>query len=1003
MTSNNQPPDPASDETPKINAGSSTSEGQSTTASAAASDQAAPASEPVDKPPFWTPSNPKPDTNPARAANGESSKPAHRPDTATKPPSKSERPFTAAKRPAELSKSAKGQRPSLVQRLQQFVQTILMPPQEKPSREDEASTITRRPVPPFISPDAVTDLSGTQAPRRPYIPSSAAVTDLSGTPPMRPDSPAAHGIAEAEKPAAIPARPFHLDTTETLAVFTEAAETSRYGGSVPDYATIEAPGNGDTAAPDATPPEADNAELPAVPPFILLPRRPQTEPVVDKRLREVSASAVETGRTVFTKARGIARRLVDWFNEPAPRAPMPALKAGRIRFLQLVWWIKLVDTTDATQPAPNLLFRALSSSIFIPMVLVNLVVATGLWAISLGRMHPENLTNYGLVSITPITFYISLGLVVAGFAYLLVFHPTQTKLLLLYTFLVAVILYATTAIIYASPRFVWTFKHIGVADYISVYDTVNVDIDVYHSWPGFFALTSLIADATGSMDNLKYIVGWSHFAFNVAYIGGLLLIYRTLSRDPRIIWGGIWFFLITNWVGQDYFAPQAFGFMLALMVYAFILTGMRARHNGALANFWQRFIPRRLRWVFRWLLHPRRLYPSMEEFSSRYWVIFGILVLVLASIVGSHQLTPFMILLALATMLVTRLSNAYLVVVVLLAMTLFWYNVPAAEYMRTSDELATIGDVSSNVSSSVRDTSKVSPELRISMFSSRGLTALAMGLAGLGFLRRFRNGYRDYVLIGLMLSPFPMFFIQSYGGEMLFRTVLFAAPWFCFLLAGLFFPNARWGRSILTMLALIVVSVGILGMYMFAQYGREKNYYFTTAEIEAATYLWEHAPPGSYILSGTFNFPDKYGYRYEDFDLTSLDGQDWFTARDPVRFDTLEIRDLMLYNNPNNSFYVHSKGQIRHSDLMNIYPVGTLEAFNEKVSQSPDFELYYQNEDVTIYKIKVRQDEDVNVERALADVAEERFTQRLQMLEQRFRRERLHAEYMESLQPDDEE
>src|SRR5690606_18972448 len=52
---------------------------------------------------------------------------------------------------------------------------------------------------------------------------------------------------------------------------------------------------------------------------------------------------------------------------------------------------------------------------------------------------------------------------------------------------------------------------------------------------------------------------------------------RTFTQDQRLIWLGVWFFFLANWVGQDYFSPQALNFFMHLVIVAVCLTWFRQK------------------------------------------------------------------------------------------------------------------------------------------------------------------------------------------------------------------------------------------------------------------------------------------------------------------------------------------------------------------------------------------------------------------------------------------
>ena len=73
------------------------------------------------------------------------------------------------------------------------------------------------------------------------------------------------------------------------------------------------------------------------------------------------------------------------------------------------------------------------------------------------------------------------------------------------------------------------------------------------------------------------MAGWSPLVFNLLYLPPLLVIFRWATDDARVWWLGLWVFFSANWVGQDYFSPQAVAFALWLAMLAALLTRFTPR------------------------------------------------------------------------------------------------------------------------------------------------------------------------------------------------------------------------------------------------------------------------------------------------------------------------------------------------------------------------------------------------------------------------------------------
>jgi hypothetical protein len=203
------------------------------------------------------------------------------------------------------------------------------------------------------------------------------------------------------------------------------------------------------------------------------------------------------------------------------------------------------------------------------------LLACGLWAFSLSGIDTRTIADIGLIASLPLLFFAALMVLSISFGFLLLVNPSKSWLWLLHIGLLILILHGTLPILYDVPRFPWTYKHIGVTSYIQLQHGVNPGLDAYHNWPGFFALGALWTEALGFKGSLEF-AKWAQLAFNFLYLGPLLMLYGALGRSRQAVWVAAWFFFMTSWVSQDYFAPQAFNFFLFLVVIAISLNWLAA-------------------------------------------------------------------------------------------------------------------------------------------------------------------------------------------------------------------------------------------------------------------------------------------------------------------------------------------------------------------------------------------------------------------------------------------
>src|SRR4051794_18590193 len=139
-----------------------------------------------------------------------------------------------------------------------------------------------------------------------------------------------------------------------------------------------------------------------------------------------------------------------------------------------------------------------------------------LWIFSFRGVDPRAMDELGLLSLfSPLTV---VALVLLSVSMLLALHWNVREWLLglnLVTYLALV--HGTPAVLYGTVRYSWSYKHVGIVDYILRTGTVDPTIAVggiYHNWPGFFAGSALLTLAAGRPDALSLAL-WSPLVFNL--------------------------------------------------------------------------------------------------------------------------------------------------------------------------------------------------------------------------------------------------------------------------------------------------------------------------------------------------------------------------------------------------------------------------------------------------------------------------------------------------------
>lgn len=603
-----------------------------------------------------------------------------------------------------------------------------------------------------------------------------------------------------------------------------------------------------------------------------------------------------------------------------------------------------------------------------PYLLCAIVVSSALtlWLTSLSGLDPKQITDYGLVSILPAQFYVALAILTLSFASFLRQERRLAAVLLLHIVALIVILHATIPLIYEVPRYGWTYKHMGVVNYIQHYGSVEPKIDAYHNWPGFFTLSALFTDLAGFASPLDFVT-WAQLFFNLLYIGPLLIVLRVCTQDQRLVWLALWFFYLTSWVGQDYFAPQALTFFFYIVIMGACLTWFKAtspsprpfvRHGFAAtptrATLFRRGRPRELD-------NTRRLQDGFITHPGQRFMLAMVVLFLFSVVVSSHQLTPFMSIAAASALIVFRRCNFYSLPFLMMIITVCWGATMAQTYLANHTHWYTsIGSFGSNIDTNLTDADEGTPGHIFVTSVTRLLTLTVWGLAGVGIIRRVYLGRWDITVALLAGAPFPMLLAQSYGGEMLLRIYFFSLPFVIFFAAAAVYPSEAVSNSRWRTLAIGVISGIFLFGFLFAHYGNERGNYFSRQEVNAMQYVYNRLPRGSLIMSVTTDsyparlsgaYPEYIHRSFEDHDVEltlKTDG----TRVGVMTFDLDEVTAYMTDDAYTASYLVLTAGQRRYSEQAPTLPVGTYEQLQKDVTTSERFELVFENPDAQIFRLK---------------------------------------------------
>ncbi len=323
----------------------------------------------------------------------------------------------------------------------------------------------------------------------------------------------------------------------------------------------------------------------------------------------------------------------------------------------------------------------------------------------------------------------------------------------------------TVTLVTEVPIYNWVYKHLGVVDYISRFQDLPTGTDIYGLWPSFFTAFAWFGDVA----SIEPMVIAHVFApiIHLLIAVEIAAIAKLLGLNSRIALTAALIAELVNWVGQDYFSPQAVAYVIALGIVALLVASTTHRVAGYLS------IP-----LFAALVPLHQLTP--------YWLCSMVVVLAIAGRIKPRWLPiPF-----------TGLLVAYLIP-----------RIPIVAPYGIFSGFNPLANAQSNIGF------EGSFGKFFTSIACRSLSAavvlLAMGCAVLWWRQR----KPCLTAAVLAFSSFALLAGQSYGGEAIFRVYLYAIPGCAILIAPLAVQaiEFRSTRSLLTRFTLagVVIALGL--------------------------------------------------------------------------------------------------------------------------------------------------------------------------------------------------
>jgi hypothetical protein len=579
-----------------------------------------------------------------------------------------------------------------------------------------------------------------------------------------------------------------------------------------------------------------------------------------------------------------------------------------------------------------------------------LPVALVLWLLSLRHVDLGGMGALGLLQVLPPLYWVAFVVLTLGFVLTLRTPRLGQGWLAGYVLALVALIHATPTLLYPTLRYAWAWKHVAIVDAMLRHGGLAPnagDFEIYNQWPGFFLLNVAVLKVLGLSSPVAYAEWTPPFA-NALMLVPLLLIYRSVTTDRRIVWTGVWLYYSVSWIGQDYFSPQAFAFLLYAALLALVL-----RRLPALARAPGEPAPG--------LPPPSDRAPNSARWDGGWgWALVPVLLLD-AAIVCSHQLTPLMVISGLALLMIPRRNRRVVLppLVGAVVLTAAWGATVARPYLSANlgSFVSSLASLDGNVASGFRNLGSAAPEQVFVGFADRGLSGTVMLLAVACLV--LRRWTRHTPFVWLFFSPLPLLAANAYGGEMLFRAYMFSLPYAGFLISALVWPQRRsldaapvrraTARAVLLPVLMLALLAGLLVSYD----GKEAMNYFTTDEAAAASWMTGNAPPGAVIVAVTGAVPGL-DERYDEHPEVVLVG----TEPQTQQLLLVDPRTALLYSvgfvpvgTP--AYLILSRAQMWELKLTGELPADTIARLEDVLPHTPGFTLVYRNADASVYRFVV--------------------------------------------------
>ncbi len=544
--------------------------------------------------------------------------------------------------------------------------------------------------------------------------------------------------------------------------------------------------------------------------------------------------------------------------------------------------------------------RGLGDVVKIGNVGLGLAVVAAVCGLVGGRIvDSDQVDGYGLISALPSVYWAGVALAVAATFLLLRvaasnersrYAPAVPALWLL-------LLHTAPQLAHSHVRFSIVWTHMGFVRLIDETRTGDVLIDARFAWPGFFGtfIAPLARLDPWALEGLLRV--WPTYITGGTAILVAALARRSYPTVPMIGSLSALVYVLLAWTGQDYFSPQSAGFLWYIAILVILESGPLQTSSA-----WSASVP----------VLPRFAASGGDRPASRSTPAFVALVILSFGAVVSHPLAPFFICMALVILGLYGRTLAWRLLLFVGSAYVLWFLVSAEPWWSTRIEelMDQFGGLLDNFARNTSERVATSSPEHLLVTSIRSYVGLATFVSVLVIgitmaTERFRHLRPAVPLAPLAGVPALAVALQSYGGEIVIRVLLFTLP-MASVLIGRILASFRL-RTLPTAVALLTAA--LCPLLLVARFGNERFEFTTAPDREAVEVAYARADDDTLFVAdnGFISWRDQTVGRNEFFELTVDESESWITAVEAEAMANGKERIIVVLTDSQLGWKVHGE------------------------------------------------------------------------------------------------